>query len=54
MHVIKDIIKQRRNQETKFNDFLQLIIDAENTGGNYQDEDDKLDAHHVNQGILHC
>lgn len=48
------IIRDRQNNKVnnKFNDFLQLLIDAKNTGENYREEDDKLDAHHVNEGIL--
>lgn len=53
MNSCRQIIRERQNNKdnNKFNDFLQLLINAENTGENYRDEDDKLDAHHINEGM---
>ena len=48
----RHIIRQRQDNKDnhKYHDFLQLIINAENTDENYRDKDDKVDAHHVNEG----
>lgn len=48
----RHIINERKNSKdnkNKYNDFLQLLINAERTV-DYRDEEDKLDAHHVNEG----
>ena len=49
----KHIINERKRLENNIekNDFLQLLINAEDTDGNYRDVDDKLDSHHLNEGI---
>ena len=50
--LLRQIIKERQNNKDnyEYHDFLQLIINAEKTDENYRDEEDKFDAHHVNEG----
>lgn len=50
----QNVIRKRQNSKVdkKFNDFLQLLINAENTGNISQIKDDKLDAQHDNEGIF--
>ncbi|CAG2164092.1 unnamed protein product, partial [Oppiella nova] len=47
------IIRQRKaekNNHKKYNDFIQLLVDAENHKEELHDENDVNEAHHVNQG----
>ena len=52
LNLCRHIINERRNSKNKNqpNDLLQLMINAEHTGQDYRDKDDKLDAHHLNEG----
>lgn len=45
------LIRQRRNNpDLKFDDMLQLMVKAEHKTGQFSDEEDKFDSHHVNVG----
>ena len=51
MSLARHVINERKSaKNAKNEDFLQLLITSENTGGNYREEEDKLDAHHLNEG----
>ncbi|CAG2169563.1 unnamed protein product, partial [Oppiella nova] len=48
---IRQILSNRRqNQNQKYNDFLQLLIDVEKTNDITRDENDINESHHVNEG----
>ncbi|CAG2169526.1 unnamed protein product [Oppiella nova] len=46
----RSLIKKRRNNSEKHNDFLQLLIDAERPDGDVREASDANEAHHVNEG----
>ncbi|CAG2169564.1 unnamed protein product [Oppiella nova] len=48
---IRQILSNRRqNQNQKYNDFLQLLIDVEKSNDITRDENDINESHHVNEG----
>jgi hypothetical protein len=51
--LMRHILKTRRNNKIKYNDFVQLLMDAEKNEENdiFLDENDANEAHHVNDGI---
>ena len=49
---IRQILENRRqNQDKKYNDFLQLLIDVEKENDITRDENDVNESHHVNEGM---
>ncbi|XP_054166760.1 cytochrome P450 3A14-like [Oppia nitens] len=54
IQLTKHVVKQRKdepNSHQKYNDFIQLLVDAHNnTGQQLPDENDVNEAHHVNDG----
>ncbi|CAG2171743.1 unnamed protein product, partial [Oppiella nova] len=44
------IIQERRQNNEKYNDFLQLLMDVERDRDNSRDENDINESHHVNEG----
>ena len=46
----RHIMKTRRNENKKHNDFIQLLMDAEKDKESLRDEHDVNEAHHVNEG----
>ncbi|CAG2176936.1 unnamed protein product, partial [Oppiella nova] len=46
----RSIIKKRRDNKEKHNDFLQLLIDVERPEGDIREASDANEAHHVNEG----
>jgi len=48
----RHILETRRNNKTKHNDFIQLLMDAEKDKESIHDENDVNEAHHVNDGNL--
>ena len=54
LDTVRQIIKNRRNKtDKKFNDFVQLMIDAEKgSDDNMRDENDVSESHHINEGII--
>lgn len=49
----RHILRTRRENNEKHNDFLQLLMDAKNDRESIRDESDNIEAHHLNEGILH-
>ncbi|XP_054166701.1 cytochrome P450 3A14-like [Oppia nitens] len=48
------VVKQRKaepNSHEKYNDFIQLLVDAHNNAEQIPDENDANEAHHVNDGV---
>ena len=48
---LRNIFETRRKSDKKFNDFMQLLIEAERDDQNMRDEEDINDSHHVNEGM---
>ncbi|CAG2167132.1 unnamed protein product [Oppiella nova] len=46
----RSIIKKRRDNKEKHNDFLQLLMDVERPEGDIREASDANEAHHVNEG----
>ncbi|CAG2168522.1 unnamed protein product [Oppiella nova] len=46
----RSLIKKRRDNNEKHNDFLQLLMDAERPEGDIREASDANEAHHVNEG----
>jgi cytochrome P450 len=46
----RHILKTRRNGDGKYNDFVQLLIDAEKSKVQTRDENDVNEAHYINEG----
>jgi cytochrome P450 len=46
----RHILKTRRNGDGKYNDFVQLLIDAEKNKEQTRDENDVNEAHYINEG----
>ena len=44
------VIKRRKDNNEKHNDFLQLLIDVERSDGQTREESDANEAHHLNEG----
>src|SRR5207249_313655 len=44
------VMKHRRDNNEKHNDFLQLLMDVERSDDQTREEDDSNEAHHVNEG----
>ncbi len=51
LDLMRHILKTRRNNKVKYNDFIQLLMDAEKNEECIHDENDTNEAHHVNDGI---
>jgi cytochrome P450 len=49
-NLTRHILKTRRNDNTKHDDFIQLLINAEQSKEIIRDENDVNEAHHVNEG----
>ncbi|CAG2172142.1 unnamed protein product [Oppiella nova] len=48
--VTRSLIKKRKENHEKHNDFLQLLLDAERPEGDIREASDANEAHHVNEG----
>ncbi|CAG2183082.1 unnamed protein product, partial [Oppiella nova] len=46
----RSLIKKRRNNNEKHNDFLQLLMNSERSDGDIREASDANEAHHVNEG----
>ena len=46
----RHVMKQRRDNNEKHNDFLQLLMDVEISDNKPREESDAFEAHHVNEG----
>ncbi len=46
----RHVIKKRRDNNEKHNDFLQLLMDVERNDNEMREESDVNEAHHVNEG----
>ncbi|CAG2176855.1 unnamed protein product, partial [Oppiella nova] len=46
----RSLIKKRRDNKEKHNDFLQFLMDAERPDGDIREASDANEAHHVNEG----
>ena len=51
----KQIMDNRRKSDKKYNDFVQLLIDADisSADNSVVDENDVNESHHVNEGITY-
>ena len=53
LNIIRHILRQRKENPKNskhFNDFIQLMVDAEKDKDQFHDESDVNEAHHVNDG----
>jgi cytochrome P450 family 3 subfamily A len=50
INLTRHILRSRRNSDKKYNDFIQLLMDAEKDKESIHDESDINEAHHVNEG----
>ncbi|CAG2165916.1 unnamed protein product [Oppiella nova] len=48
--ISRSLVQQRKKNNEKHNDFLQLLMDAERPEGNVREASDANEAHHVNEG----
>ncbi|CAG2174542.1 unnamed protein product, partial [Oppiella nova] len=46
----RSLVKQRKKNNEKHNDFLQLLMDVERSDGDIREASDANEAHHVNEG----
>jgi hypothetical protein len=46
----RHLLKTRRNGDGKYNDFVQLLIEAEKNKVQTRDENDVNEAHYINEG----
>lgn len=49
VNAASEMIRQRKTNKIKNNDFLQLLLDVEQTAKQVVEENDKHEAHHVNE-----
>ena len=47
----RHIIKERKSGNKKFNDFVQLLLNAEKSNNNIPDVNDVNESHHLNEGM---
>jgi len=51
-NLTRHILKTRRNNKTKHDDLIQLLMNAEQTKEIIRDENDINEAHHINEGKI--
>ncbi|CAG2183055.1 unnamed protein product, partial [Oppiella nova] len=52
-NITRRIMKERKNSHKKYNDFIELLMNAQKDSTNHnpkEDENDVNEAHHVNEG----